>query len=75
MFIVALNVFEIKIKKIKEYRVQFDNFDRVHCKTFNIFIFDEHLNIFESIAKKLGITKFQLLREVLLTYLDMNKGK
>ena len=75
IFAEALKGFESKIPRNGTYEVKFANFDRLYTEVFQISIRNESVERFYQLSEKLNITRSQLLREILLTYLIMNKSK
>ena len=72
----ALREFESQLSKNKSFQPIFTQFDRAHVTVYNIYIRDNLIQQINQLAKNLGITKFQLLREILLNYLaERNKRK
>ena len=71
----AYRFFVSQLSKTKTYTPKYDDFDRVRFRFFNIYVMDDFSQEFNQLALDIGIYKFQLLREVLLTYLIINKSK
>ena len=72
---VALKQFKLHLTKKNFYNPKFNQFVRVELDNYTIVITDKLANSLTKLATDLSISRVQLLREVLLTYVKQKQTK